>query len=505
MRALEKDPADRYPTCDALADDLELFLEGVKERQRHQQLATEAIRAGEQARARHQKMRSDYIELLRMLHRAEEQTPSWASKDAKEVVWNLEARVEEHRVAKERRFGEATQYFSQALGYIPDDPTARRALAGLYWSRFEEAESQGDRAQATYFEGLVRQYNDGDYDALLEGQAFLEVRTSTPGFSVRVYRFEEEQRRLRPRLVASPGRTPLNRLTLAHGSYVLVLQRAGFAPMRVPVRLGRFEERRLQIQVYEAERIPEDFVVIAGGEFLSGRVQPLDLESSLAHVSDFAIQRYPVTYRQYLEFLNSLQQRDPQAALEHALRIGEQRGPVKSLEQVYLARDEQGVFGLPKADAEGDSPTLDWPVAMVNYHDVQAYMAWASDKLGRPLRLPSAREWEKAARGVDGRLYPWGNHFDASFCCMRDSTSGKPLPTPVGAFRPDTSVYGVGDMAGNLFEWTSTIDQDHHDRRIVQGASFNSIAMMCRLDWHMDVQTERNLPYLGFRVAMELA
>ncbi|MGM0558620.1 MAG: SUMF1/EgtB/PvdO family nonheme iron enzyme [Myxococcota bacterium] len=496
IRALSKDPDERYPSSEAFADDLELFLEGVKERERRLALAQKATREGEDARERYFEMREEYIDRLRELNRVKLSTPSWAEKSAKERVWKLEEQAENSKVELERRFGESTRLFGQALGHIPDYEPARRALAGLYWQRFEEAEAAGDRARATYFESLVRQNNDGSYDALLQGNAFLEIETSISGFEVVVHRFVEKSRRLVPQRVTELGRTPIARTMLPHGSYVLELRREGYAPLRVPVSLGRFEERKVTVKAYEASAVPQDFIVISGGEFLSGEVQPLDLESNLAHIGDFAIQRHPVTFSEYLEFLNHLNQSAPQAAAEHAPRIEERAS--------YFPRDEQGYFRMPDEDAEGDQPGLDWPIAMVSFFDAEAYARWRSGRDEQPFRLPDELEWEKAARGVDGRLYPWGDHFDASFCKMKESTRVKPVPAPVGAFQVDRSPYGAADMAGNVIEWTRTKSGDGDKRRVIQGASFNSIAMMCRLDWNMDADPDNHLPYIGFRLAMDL-
>ena len=72
-----------------------------------------------------------------------------------------------------------------------------------------------------------------------------------------------------------------------------------------------------------------------------------------------------------------------------------------------------GFFELV-ADAEDDLWQLDWPVMMVDWFGASAYANWYAKKTGRPWRLPSEFEWEKAARGVDGRFYPWGDKFNPS-------------------------------------------------------------------------------------------
>ena len=69
---------------------------------------------------------------------------------------------------------------------------------------------------------------------------------------------------------------------------------------------------------------------------------------------------------------------------------------------------------------------------MVDWHGAQAFAAWESARTGQPWRLPRELAWEKAARGVDGRFYPWGDGFDPSWASMRRSHRGRPLATAVG-------------------------------------------------------------------------
>ena len=113
---------------------------------------------------------------------------------------------------------------------------------------------------------------------------------------------------------------------------------------------------------------------------------------------------------------------------------------------------------------------LDHPVVMVSHDDVQAYAAWLGHKTGRTWRLPTAQEWEKAARGDDGRWFPWGNEWDPARLNSHDEGPFDTLP--VGSFPSGASPYGLMDPAGQVFEWTST-PAASIGRFVVKGGSWD--------------------------------
>ena len=118
---------------------------------------------------------------------------------------------------------------------------------------------------------------------------------------------------------------------------------------------------------------------------------------------------------------------------------------------VYGRTADGGFCLVP--DADGDLWDPDWPVMMVDWFGARAFARWEAERTGLPWRLPCELEWEKAARGVDQRVFPWGSHYDPSFTCMIDSRPDGALPAPVGTVEGDESPYGVRDMAGNIQDW----------------------------------------------------
>lgn len=109
----------------------------------------------------------------------------------------------------------------------------------------------------------------------------------------------------------------------------------------------------------------------------------------------------------------------------------------------------------------------DHPVVLVSHGDATAYAAWLSLHTGENWRLPTEREWEKAARGVDGRYFPWGRTFDPA---RLNSHDAGPFDTmPVGSFA--ASPFGLLDPAGQVFEWTATPSAT--GRYVVKGGSWD--------------------------------
>lgn len=495
LRALAGEPDARYASALEMADALEDYLEGVKDTERRAQQARELVARADQTQEQWKATKRELARATLEVTQKMSEIEPWSPQEDKEALWRAQRDNEATRLELERMFGRMTRLYSQALGYVSDWAPARRALAELYWERFVEAERMGDAAGALYFEGLVRRHNDGELDQLLAGRAHLRITVHPPA-RLELFRYEEGLGKLDLTPVRHDQTHSVD-WELDHGSYLVEISRPGARLQRVPVVLERLAHEALDIALIPHDALPDDAVVIEGGMFMSGEFEPLAPTRGLKHVHRFAIMRHSVTCGEYVAFLNDLlaQGFDDQA-VKHSPRLSEDASPYFPI--------VEGRFIVPEADSDGDAWDEDWPICMISYRDALAYARWRARRDGVPWRLPTALEWEKAARGVDGRIYPWGNQFEPSFCNMRESYQGRHMPHPVGTHPIDVSPYGVFDVSGNINNWTSTPSPGTTHARVLCGGSFQSQRSVVPLHAHISSPESFRYTSYGIRLAMDL-
>ena len=158
--------------------------------------------------------------------------------------------------------------------------------------------------------------------------------------------------------------------------------------------------------------------------------------------------------------------------------------------------DQKGVTIAPPDfwnDPNFNQP--DQPVVGISWKSADAYCR------ARGKRLPTGDEWERAARGTDGRLYPWGNTFDRSL--TNTGEAGRPGPVRVGSIAGDRSVDGVLDTAGNVSEWTA---EDGVTGKVIRGGSWSEAGELYSLAFlKIIADPEVKTNYLGFRCAADVA
>lgn len=156
------------------------------------------------------------------------------------------------------------------------------------------------------------------------------------------------------------------------------------------------------------------------------------------------------------------------------------------------------------------------PVVGVSWYEVVAYCAWLKAKTGRNFRLPSEAMWEKAARGTEGNIYPWGNQWNP--LNLNANETGINRTSAVGMFPDGKSPYDVWDASGNVFEWCSTVwgnypfqakvyeeELQAKDTRIWRGGAFVPIQQRTRTAYRYYYLPYVRNHWLGFRVAEHLS
>jgi formylglycine-generating enzyme required for sulfatase activity len=159
----------------------------------------------------------------------------------------------------------------------------------------------------------------------------------------------------------------------------------------------------------------------------------------------------------------------------------------------------------PDSGIEGKG---DHPVLQVSQRDGAAYCAW------RGLRLPTEAEWEFAARGTDRRRYPWGDapprqgaaaqaNFGTIACCSADGSDGYQKTAPVGRYARGTSPFGVRDMAGNVWEWTSDRYLDRPGMVALRGGGWGNNPYCLRVSYRHGNPPDIGLDMVGIRCAAD--
>jgi serine/threonine-protein kinase len=499
LKALAKNPIDRHQTAGELYENVQSWFEAESDRAKRRALADNKAKLGKAKFDEYVILKAEVAALEDEQKGIASQFRDWQPAEEKGAILKIADRLTEAQKKLAHAASQAVATLTEALGFHPEHGAARQTLADYYWNRFADAETAGDLTNRDFFGELVAAYHDGKYTKQLQGNGTIVLDSTPVGASVTFYRFEEQGFRLVPGNPQPLGETPLGPINLPMGSYLAVFAKEGYRDVLYPILISRNRVFKALVRLFGEQEIGPDFVHVPAGPFILGgdvRAGGFPLLRSEPHLDDFFIGRFPITMGEYLPFINDLASQDVNVALARSPRYGGVS---------YLVRVGDR-FELPEIDSEGDRWYPRSPVFCVTVDDAKAYCEWRSRKEGLAYRLPTEMEWEKAARGSDGRLYPWGNRFDGALCNLLDSRKERPGPVIVDDFPHDMSVYGVRGMAGNVRDFTGTdwnmgCAETVRQATVLRGGSWYSEREYARCASRDGLDVNVMFGNIGFRIA----
>lgn len=381
----------------------------------------------------------------------------------------------------DRAFQRADDAFEEAVVLSEARADVRRGMAQLLLDQTLLAELQQRRPMMDLLLQRMRVMDPtGEVERTWSRPARVELALTPADARVKVQRYVTPAGG-RYRLVSVD--VPADRasgapaLELPPGSYLLTFEARGRATVRDPVLLRSGEELRIPLVLPDAARMPRGFAYVPAGRFLFGSADDESVRSFLnaaplhpRETGGFLIARNETTFGEWLQFLGALPGNERRIRTPHVSATGLHGSlsllPTRSGWTLALQptkRISRALAGHPLRFAGRTTrQEQDWsrlPVSGISFDDAQAYVRW----LSRTGRVPGARlctevEWERAARGADGRLFPHGDRLDPDDANF-DLTYGKtPLgfgPDEVGSHPASRSPFGVDDLAGNVWEWVT--------------------------------------------------
>ena len=200
---------------------------------------------------------------------------------------------------------------------------------------------------------------------------------------------------------------------------------------------------------------------------------------------NYCISRNLVTNQEYQEFIKATKHRSPGITAEEYQQQG------------FLVHSYDKVREFLWQNETYPENTARHPVVLISYDDAIAYAEWKGKQTGSTYRLPTEEEWENAARGESGDYFPWGNDWQPEG--TNYGQTGLNYTSEIASFPLSKSLYGVEDMAGNVFEYTSTLEQQG-SRAVMKGCSWDDLPGFCRAAYKHTRPVDSRHILFGFRL-----
>jgi formylglycine-generating enzyme required for sulfatase activity len=381
-----------------------------------------------------------------------------------EETWkDVEAMV----LREEQEYRSASAHLESVLLVEPSRNGLRGWAADLTFERLVRAERNRRGDLVDELSSRLFAF-DSRYQMRLVAVAHLDLSVAPETTQVWIERADAPRQRI----------DAVGAITLAPGPVVLVFEAQGHVTARLPILLARDESRRIRVALPTLAAAPAGMIYVPQGRFLFGSADSSEarrgfLKAAPLHevaTDGYFIGRNEVTFAEWIAFLDDLpseerRRRSPQISLQSQFKLSE-LGPrrwkltMTPTTRTYTAETGQRLRYERRAK-RADQDWTRFPVSAVSYDDAVAYASW----LDRTGRLPGARlcdeyEWERAARGADGRTFPSGPTLapdDANI----DVTYGRESlafgPDEVGSHPGSRSPVGTDDMAGNVWELVQSV------------------------------------------------
>jgi formylglycine-generating enzyme required for sulfatase activity len=427
---------------------------------------------------------------------SEARTRAFARFDANDAIGGEVAWAE--ALANVRRASDALAQASAAdnfaLARDIHDAAARACAADIALAWLPRAQREHQATLARDLAPRLAQFDDdGTRRASLHAPGRLSVKAA-PGVTLSLARVESGPSGRRVEAAARPfaANTPID---LDEGSYVVTAAASGRATLRAPVLIVRGELADLALAPPETSAVPDGFVLVPAGTFLFGAADGEGARSFFhaqpehrVRTEAYLVGRHEVTFGEYLAFLAALPEAERAARRPHAPRIDVafDASGARSLTLGTITAGLHEPFCRPKRTVRRCQDWLRFPVVGVTRDDAEAYARWYPGVAGA--RLCSEREWERAARGADGRLFPQGDEVHAGDANYDESyaVDGEQLGIDeVGSFPIDQGPFGVLDQGGNVVEWVGdAVDSpDGVERPVARGGLWSNAALYTRISF----------------------
>ncbi len=402
----------------------------------------------------------------------------------------------------------------------------RRLIASMLFDRalLSEHDHRLPRRDDLY-QRMVLYDPDGTFQRQWEAPATLAIDSEPRGATVTLTAIDNDYHLLSTSS-RSLGRTPLRQSNLPPGSYLLTIVAPSRMEVKYPLYLGRGESLPLRVTLPSSDQVPSGFVYIPAGRFFFGSDADEEMRSGFFnHVpmhevstGAFLIAQHETTFADWLLYLRALSPAERQGRLLPAGEAGMatwlslQLLPDDKFEltmqrasQTYHAKEGERIV-YPGRKQRQAQDWLRMPVAGISSEDALSYVDW----LNRSGRLSGARlcteqEWERAARGADGRIFPQGSVLQPDDANYDRTYDQRPLDMgldEVGSHPASRSLFGIDDMVGNAFEWVVNSVSQH--KFALRGGAYYYTARTARSDNRHEPEPSMRNPTAGIRICADV-